>query len=84
MINIYAVFVLIGWFELVGLYKSKVRFWILILVENYHVESMGLKLGFDYGFYIYLGVTLLLLLGIDLKWISQWGKDIVLADNNVE
>lgn len=36
---------------MVGLYKSKVEFWILILVENLcFVESTELKLGFDYGF----------------------------------
>lgn len=63
--------ILIDWFEVVGLYKSKVEFWILILVENFcFVESTELKLGFDYGFY-YLDATLLLLLGINLEWTSS-------------
>lgn len=41
---------------LVGLYRSKVEFWILIFGTKWSfVESMELRLGFVYGFYIYLG-----------------------------
>lgn len=38
-----AAFVLIDWSEVVGMYKKRVEFWILILAPNYLVESMELK-----------------------------------------
>lgn len=58
IISTCAVCVLIDWFEVVGLYISKVEFWIRILVQNHvFVESVELKLGLDYSFYIDLDVT---------------------------
>lgn len=68
MISTCAAFVLMT--EVVGLYKSNVEFWVFGTKLSV-VESTELKVSFDYGFCIYLDATLLILLGMNLKWISS-------------
>lgn len=66
MISICVVFVFM--IEVVGLYKWNVEFWVFG-IKLFVVESIELKVSFDYGFCIYLDVILLILLGMNLKWI---------------